>query len=53
MLTWDDFEDVLPGVIRVRREFINFTEPQLDDSLENKNTHYVSDMFKEKLTTNH
>lgn len=36
ILTWYDLEEVLPRVIWVQREFIDFTEPQLDDSLEIK-----------------
>lgn len=36
MLTWYDLKQVLPGVIQVRREVVNFTETQLDDSLQTK-----------------
>lgn len=34
MLTWYDLKEVLSRVIWIRGEFVNFTEAQLDDSLQ-------------------
>lgn len=34
LLTWDDLEQVLPRVVRVQRELVDFAEAHVDDPLQ-------------------
>lgn len=34
LLTWDDLEQVLPRVVRIQRQLVDFTEAHRDDALQ-------------------